>query len=560
MDAALRLNQRSLTSLFAVALMFGLAGPSFAQSAADPVEKLRRTLNAIDDLAERDRQTKACLADLHTLGELRKAVVLREWRYRHTNPELAAVDQANRDALAERFRNTTHQVLSSGNSGSILAALEMLNETAAAMRAIGEPPTLTRPLTEDVAPLIGDTDPAIRAAAVRTLGRIDPDAGFALPLLTRLAKSTDPAQRIDAAAALGEMLQATAQPWTAKEFNPAIVLDRRLTAENAAKLLPLAGVCAADPNRDVRRRSLTTLVLAATLLERMTPSVRSETRDPNEVRSLALALREQLKFVNRCLRDHGADVKILAMNVLEKTAQARQHWLQQVTLTTQPGEELDDPLATGLAAALPTLGTTLNDDNVKVRRATLDVLELYGPLASAAAPATTRALKDEDRYVRWAAVRTLGAIGPAARPAIPALMKLLEDPDLDVRQTTAAVLQALDPMGQGPPRKPNQHHTPPRTPLPALVHSLTNDSVEMRLTALHSIAAMGANATPAIPVLAVTLGDSDARVRLAAVKALVSIGPAAKTAADALRQALKDDDPEVRKAAGEALLTLEREP
>jgi HEAT repeat protein len=560
MAVTVRLLKYTLNALCSAALLLGLAAPSPGQTDGDPVEKLRQTLRATDNLAERDPQTKACLADLHTLSQLRKAVVLREWRHRNANAELAAVDQANRDALAERFRHTTRQVLSGSNPGPILAALEMLSETATAMRAIGEPATLTRPLTADVARLVGEADPAVRAAAVRTLGRIDPDVVIALPVLTGLAKAADPARRIDAASALGEMLQATAQPWTAKEFNPAILPDRRRTVESAIQLLPRAGASAVDPNREVRSRSLTTLVLAATLLERMMPPLRTEARDPNEVRPLALALQDQFTAVNRCLRDPHADVKILALKVLEETAKARQRWLEQMTTTTLPGETLDDPLATGLAAALPRLADTLTDEDETVRRATLDVLEIYGPLATAAAPATTRALKDPDRYVRWAAVRTLGAIGPAARPAIPALMKLLQDPDLDVRQATAAVLQALDPTGQGPPKKPNQPDSPPPIPLTALMHSLTDDPVEMRLTALHSMAAMGANAKPAISLLAVTLRDPDARVRLAAVQVLGAIGPAAKPVAEALRLALKDEDAAVRKAADEVLLTLEQEP
>jgi HEAT repeat protein len=560
MAATVRLLKRSLQPLFAAAILLALTAPSPGQTGADPVEQLRQTLSTTDNLAERDLQTKACLAELHTLSQLRKAVVLREWRHRNTNAELAAIDLANRDALAERFRHMTKQVLSGSNPGSLLAALEMLSETASSMQAIGETTTLTRPLTADVARLVGDADPGVRAVAVRTLGRIDPDVVVALPLLTGLAKATEPARQLDAAAALGELFQATAQPWTGKEFNPAILPARRVTVTSAVQLLPLAGASAAEPNQEVRRRSLTTLALAATLLDRMMPPPRHEAYDPKEVRPLAVALQEQFKVVNRCLRDPHADVKILALKVLEESAKARRFWLEQVALTTLPGETLDDPLATGLAAALPSLVETLADEDITVRRATLDVLELYGPLATAAAPATARALRDSDRFVRWAAVRTLGAIGQAARPAIPALMKLLEDPDLDVRQATAAVLQALDPTGQGPPMKPNQADGPPRIPLTALMRSLTNDPVEMRLTALHSIAAMGSNAKPAISLLAATLRDPDARVRLAAVQALGAIGPAAATVTDALRLALKDDDAVVRKAAGEVLLTLEREP
>jgi len=560
MAATVRHIAPTIRLLIVAVFLLILAVPSRCQTADDPVESLRQILQNTDNQAERDQQTKAFLAQLHTLSQLRKAVILREWRHQNANAELAAIDQANREMVGERFRHATQQVLSGTNVGSTLAALEMLNEVAASMRAVGEPPALTRPLTADVVRLVGDADPGVRAAAVRTLGHIDPDIITALPVLTGQAKSADAARRSDAASALHELLQATAQPWTATEYNPTAPLDRRATVESAVQLLPLVAAGVLDANREVRLRGLASVTLAATLLEKMIPAPQMETRDPKEVRPLAVALQDPLKAASRCLRDPHRDVKMQALKVLEETAKARHGWLQQITTATAPGEQLDDPFADGLAAALPRLADTLTDADEQVRRATLEVLERYGPLATAAAPAITRALKDSDRFVRWAAVRTLGAIGPAARPAIPALMKLLEDPDLDVRQATAAVLQVLDPTGEGAPKKPNQPGAAPRTALPALMQSLMNDPVEMRLTALHSLTAMGANAQPAVPVVAVTARDPDARVRLAAVQTLGAIGPAAKPVADALRQALKDDDAAVRKAAGEALLSVEREP
>src|SRR5256886_12511114 len=52
---------------------------------------------------------------------------------------------------------------------------------------------------------------------------------------------------------------------------------------STAKLLPIVGASAIDVARDVRRRSLTTLLLAATLLEKMTRS--EERRVGEECRS-----------------------------------------------------------------------------------------------------------------------------------------------------------------------------------------------------------------------------------------------------------------------------------
>jgi HEAT repeat protein len=572
MDGRVGLVARCLAPLAAAALALGLAPRAVAQLRADPVETLRQALSVTsDDTLERDRRTKACLGELRSLSELRKAVVLREWRHRYPDARLAAVDQQNRDDLAERFRQATRQVLAGRDPAAALAALEMLGETAASMRAVGEPPVLTRPLTPDVARLVGEGEPAVRAAAAKALGLIEPDLAVALPLLTLQMKSPDAAVRLNATTALGQVLETTAQPWTGNQFNPTARLDRRETADAAAKLLAPLGQAAVDPGGEVRRSSLTALALAATLLGKLTPpahadipdsvegarAVRRAEAEREEARPLALALREQLAAVNRCLRGRDSEVKVLALKVCEEAAQARLRWLQR------PGtpEPADDPLAAPLAAALPGMAQTLTDDNVNVRRATLDALELYGPLASAAAPAVTRALKDADPFVRWSAVRTLGGIGPAARPAIPALTKLLQDPDLDVRLAAAAVLQTLDSTGKEAPGKPGQSGgSRPRSALPALIQALGKKDSDTRLAAIHALAAMGGNARPAVPALAEAVRDADSRVRLAAVQALGQLGPAAKSAADTLRQAMHDDNPDVLRAAGDALLNMEREP
>ena len=553
MNVALRLMIRGLGVL--VVVVFTLRSTtSPAQTTVDPVEKLRLTLNTtVDNLSERDERTKACLGELQSLSELRKAVVLREWRHRVTDGKLAAIDQANRNTLAERFRSKTHEVLSGHTPGPTLAVLEILGETAVSLRALGEPAAFVGPLTADVALLVDDRDPAICAAAV--LCTVDPDVSIALPLLTGLAKSPDPARRLEAASALGQMVQMKTQPWTAKEFNPATLSGHRATAESVAKLLPLASAGALDPNRDVRRRSLMTLALAATLFNRLTEATRAEALDLNEVRPLALVLQDSMKGIAQGLLDAEADTKGLALKVLEEAALGRRHWLQQAMVTTLP----DDPLASGLAAALPGLATTLTNADVTLRRTTLDVLEIYGALAAAAVPAVTLALKDPDDFVRWSAVRTLGAIGPAGRPAIPALTKLLQDPDLDVR-LAARVYNGADPGDPGTAEESEPADAHLAIADTEAHRAISNDEVDMRLAVMHTLALMGADARLAVPALAMAVRDPNPRVRLAAVRTLGAIGPAARSVAATLRLALKDDDAEVRLAAADALLSLEREP
>jgi HEAT repeat protein len=572
MNVKVRVAARCLGSLAAAVLVFGPLYRIPAQGPNDPVEKLRQALaSTADNLPERELRTKACLGELRSLGELHRAVVLREWRHHHPDAKLAALDQANRDALAERFRQATRQLLAGSDSGALLAALEMLSDTATSMRAVGEPPSLTQPLTADVARLVGEGEPSVRAAAAKALGLIEPEIGVALQRLVEVSKSPDVQLRIDAATALGQILDTTAQPWTTSQFNPNARPDRRAAVDAAVRIVPVAGSSAADPSREVRRRSLTTLALGATLLARLSPPLRIEAPDSTEAaqairradaereeaRPLAVALCEQLPQVIRCLTDAKAEMRMAAVKALEETAQARRFWVWRAAVID---EKPDDPLAAGLAAALPAMGQLLADADVTVRRGALATLEVYGPLASAAAPAVTRALKDDDRFVRWSAVRALGAIGPEARPAIPALTRLLQDPDLDVRLAAAAVLEVLDPTGQGVKKPGQPNGTAPRSALPALIQSLTNDQPEMRLAAIRALAGMGTRARPAIPALAAAVGDADPRVRVAAIQTLGGMGTAARPVADTLRRAMNDDNADVRHAAGDALLNLEREP
>ncbi|MES1213802.1 MAG: HEAT repeat domain-containing protein [Singulisphaera sp.] len=77
--------------------------------------------------------------------------------------------------------------------------------------------------------------------------------------------------------------------------------------------------------------------------------------------------------------------------------------------------------------AVPTLITTLNDANPRVRAEAARALARIGPEAKEAVPALIARLEDPDEEVRQAAARALGQVGPAAAPAVPALISLIDD-------------------------------------------------------------------------------------------------------------------------------------
>jgi HEAT repeat protein len=76
--------------------------------------------------------------------------------------------------------------------------------------------------------------------------------------------------------------------------------------------------------------------------------------------------------------------------------------------------------------AVPTLISTLNDPNPRVRAEAARALARIGPQATEAVQPLIARLDDPDEEVRQAAARALGQVGPAAAPAVPALISLID--------------------------------------------------------------------------------------------------------------------------------------
>jgi HEAT repeat protein len=534
--------------------------------ASDAVDRLRQVLKATAEPADRDRSTRACLNGLKTLSDLRRALTLAEWRDRNPDSTYGAVDAANRAIVAERFQQSFRQVFARHEATSATVALTMLADIANTGRTAGESVAYLRPLGPDLAGLVMRAPAKVQGAAARTLGLIDPDITVAVPALAGLLQSKDPTLRCAAAEGLFDLLQTAAKGTAAEGPVSRASGPRRVVVAVACLVLPASGKGTGDWHVEVRRRCVTTVGAAAAVLARLIPDPGSGVvpegvdlsarvrEEREELRPLAVALRDQGPGLTRCLRDNDTDIRLAAQKALEEVADARARWLRH------GGAELvaDDPLLDGLRASLPALSDAAGDADLRVRRAALDVLGALGAAAEPAIPALTRALRDPDRFVRWSAIRTLGAIGPAAaKPALPGLTLLLDDDDLDVRKAAAETIKHLSPAPGITPanaRKP----AATRAAVPALVRSVRSGDPEMRVAAIQTLCGMNAELKPALPALRECLGDGDARVRKAAADALGLMGPAARDAANDLRGAMNDQAPEVRQAAGEALLNVLR--
>jgi HEAT repeat protein len=576
---------RAAVGLFLHLLCLGNLGNAqmaHAQPVAnDPVEKLRSALlRTTDDVQLREKCLQECVENLRGIGDLRRAVGLKEWQDRSVESGLAAVDRSQRKVVAERFVFALREMLGGKEPATVTLALDMLVETAAEARETSDNTKVTRGLTPDVIDLIKNGEARVRLPATRTLGLIDPDPFTATPVLADLLGALDLNLRRSAIEALANLLQTAVDAAGPPGHGARPQGARREAVATAATILAAVTPGYQDSQAEVRRRCVAATQRAAAgfqqiLTEAPSPDANDAERrfrrahledERGELRPLLLGLRDQLPSLARAVKDDDVDTRLAALAALEVLAHVRWKWVRQGTWLGGPqrgeGQPLvDDPLGDGLQAVLPSLAKALTDGEVRVRRAALDVLNLFGPAASPAAPAVARVLIDGDRFVRWAAVRTLKDIGaPAALPAIPALARLLEDPDVDVGKAAIDALVRLDPAGEGvPPRgKKEGRNGDKHNAVPALARAVKARDADIRVAAVVALKGMGENARPAVPALSGALGDPDARVRLAAAATLGDLGAVARDAVPDLNLAVKDSDANVRRAASDALVRITR--
>src|SRR5262249_14437466 len=154
------------------------------QAPQDPVENLREALETDRfDSAAREHQLKQRVQALRTLGDLRRALQLQEWRDQGPDAKLAEADLSIRADLATRFINRVRDALQKGDATTCQAVATMLGEIGMHMRGVRTPTGLTHVFDRDLAALLKHGTPAVREAAARALGRINPNLDVALPAL-----------------------------------------------------------------------------------------------------------------------------------------------------------------------------------------------------------------------------------------------------------------------------------------------------------------------------------------------------------------------------------------
>jgi HEAT repeat protein len=460
--------------------------------------------------------------------------------------------------------------LKSGNEQRQLAAALLMSELA-------QKATITDQLLQDLRdagaalpPLLDSPNEELRIAAIEAIGHVRPRLSVGLDYtnlsgeaFAKAVRQQSPRIRQAIMRAIGFSMTRTLQDArSAAEARQRLPLLREMLKEATTFSGPLVlGIGDASP--EVRAAALgaaTTLVgsiAAVDDLMRLFGPLEFQADEDGFARLKALlsplasafAKLSQSAAVTLQKADHES--QLAATRILQELAELVRNYPRR----TPEGLLLNDRLAPAgneaarildaeLAKALPVLAARLNGRDAALKLAALDALEMLGAKAQPVMAAVIAATKDPDRFVRWAAARTLGRLDTtSSRAPILALADLVNnDEDYDVRRYAIRTLEML-----GPSSVPA---------ISALERSLEQPDVELQITTLDALRAIGVEARLALPTILAVLKDGDVRVRRLIPSLLANLGPAAQPAVPALQEAMRDPDPDVRQAAGRAILRI----
>lgn len=504
------------------------------------------------------------------VAEIRRALMLEHWRDLDPMQDVATIDRQVREALSNRLVTALRGAMEKGPAATRLAAATETGELGVYVRTAAGNEALARVLAPDLVKLLADPDAAVRQAAARALGRINPEPQRSVAALDNLLRTGKPADRRAVAVALMNWLEAL--ELLSRPRRQAVEARSEDLARAAAVLVPVAARGLRDADPQVRRHCLDALGKLASLILPLTdpffppqlpPAGRKPTQEELalieqlrarllEVRALVLpvtrALAEQLPALVAAAEDADLAIAIAAAGALEElTATRRELALRAAPfLPTAPKEDTaklsEDPLGAGLKTAVPVLVKRLSHSEADARLAAIYVIETLGKDATPAAEALIRSLDDQDSFVRWGAARALGEMAPAgAATAAPLLAKLVNDRRMDTRSAAVLTLTRYGPEA--------------KAAAPDLARALSQNDIGLRLLVMRALGAIGPGAKVAVPGLVKALTLPDAQLRAQAARTLGAIDPKSEEPAEALRKALDDPDIQVRRAAGEALLS-----
>ncbi len=586
--------RRALLAILLIAA-FAMALP---RARADAVDDLRQALplRLLEQvklspafLENRREILEAKVKNLKTIGDLRRALALEEWKDNPggqvINEELRAIDADMRKLVAQRLTKAIRIEVEKGDAAIRMALAILICEIGPTIRsADGDKKGFARSLTKEVIQLAQDKNYAVRQQALRALGNIFPDSKEASAVFQTALEKENPELKLLAAKGLGQLIRNVdflqKQKGTSAsgvEADQGDVLEAVLAVLGANG----AGLKSSDPR--VRAESLRNIQAGADAMvgiiknpflagifpsesRRLTPDEKASILKAHdditfEIKSylpIIIALRAQEPMLARSLEDGNGQVRLAALEALENIAIARIRLKKRVQSVPVVSDEkmkddrgnrdllkANDPLELFVGKNLGSILNLLRDPDAKARRMAVAFLELIEEAATPALPLLATSLADEDRYVRRTAARTIANIAPdKAAMAVPGLANLLSDSDLGVRRAAAKTLTEIGPLAQAA--------------VPALAKAVVNGDAVARVDAMEALRSIGPDAgKAAVPQLIEALRyPDDPRVKSQAAKVLGSFKGAAAAAIPELQHALGDGSQEVRDSASQAILEI----
>jgi predicted Zn finger-like uncharacterized protein len=467
-----------------------------------------------------------------------------------------------------------------------------------------------------------DFDPSVRALAAQGLVAMRADARNASAILESALGDSDPMVRTQAAIALwaigppakasvGRLLEALRDTETKVRIYAAMGLWSVARQQDGIPVL-----CEILQDRDPLIRQMAVKCLNTICEEAKTGQVSFVEK---EKRPVAASITSAVPPLTEALKDSDADVRGLAARTLGTIGQDAKAAVPVLVKSLKNADprfrvdaayalmEIGEPTGDAIRAlrdalndrdgtvqvfaaqalfslermpdsVVPALIKVMQDRDGTVRARAAFALGTVKTANQGALAALNEALKDPNASLRFAAAGALAKIGPAARVTYPTLDTLAKDDQPQVKKAAADAMKKI-----GPPQKadvyplliPALKHASPsyraaaavclwmlfrdaREAVDPLTALLTDPDENVRGAAVFALAAIGKDASAAVPALVVALKNPhDDKLRFRAAYALGEIGPTAKAALPALHEALADKKPAVRLYAAQALWAVD---
>jgi HEAT repeat protein len=258
----------------------------------------------------------------------------------------------------------------------------------------------------------------------------------------------------------------------------------------------------------------------------------------------------------RGLVDEGVDVRRACLETLREAGAAVNALVHDARLPDQPLDQLTyqreaeaeraalEPVVLTLQAHALAVGRLLTDEDSDIRRTALKAFEEFAHARRRLEDRAESSLSSgRGQPLTPPTTTLLNKHPPGQGMPLDALTPLVRNADVQVRLTALEILEAL-----GPDAAPAA---------PAVINALSDPSRFVRWAAARALARIGpAEPQLAVPALTELLRDPDGDLRLAAVQTLARYGPAARPALLPLTAALVSESPAMRVAALRALDTL----